>query len=70
MVLYLMDHTDGTFASDLVIALLDIIVVLHVEDHPVMGIALLALLKTVTNDRLLRILFILFIIVVGSFNFK
>ncbi|WP_210367458.1 hypothetical protein [Bacillus sp. REN3] len=65
-----MDHTDGTFASDLVIALLDIIVVLHVEDHPVMGIALLALLKTVTNDRLLRILFILFIIVVGSFNFK
>lgn len=65
-----MDHTDGTFASDLVIALLDIIVVLHVEDHPVMGIALLALLKTVTNDRLLRILFILFIIVLGSFNFK
>jgi hypothetical protein len=37
-----------------------------IEDDPVTGIVLCALLKTVTKDRLTRILLILLVIVLGE----
>ncbi|OZI12015.1 hypothetical protein CEW92_08610 [Bacillaceae bacterium SAS-127] len=51
---------------DSVIVLLDIFVIILVEDNPVLGIVLVALLKIVTEDRLIRILFILLIIVLSE----
>ncbi|QFT88961.1 hypothetical protein FIU87_09915 [Bacillus sp. THAF10] len=51
-----------------VLPLLDIITILLVDDNPINGIVLLALLKMVTKDRLVRISFTLLIIVLGSLN--
>ncbi|PAQ14940.1 hypothetical protein CD798_08610 [Bacillaceae bacterium SAOS 7] len=51
---------------DSVIVLLDIFVIILVEDNPVLGIVLVALLKIVTEDRLIRILFILLIIILSE----
>lgn len=48
-----------------VVTLLDIIVVLQLEDNPVLGIVLIALFKYVTHDMRIRLLFILLIIVLG-----
>ncbi|WP_338749166.1 hypothetical protein [Bacillus sp. FJAT-52991] len=50
------DHTD------FVIFLLDTITILIVEDNPVVGIALVALLKILTEDKIIRISLILLII--------
>lgn len=52
--------------TDFVISLLDIITILLVEDDPILGIVLVALLKTITEDRLVRICLILLVIVLGS----
>ncbi|MGM7635203.1 hypothetical protein [Bacillus sp. Hm123] len=51
---------------DSAITLLDIFVIILIEDNPVLGIVLVALLKIVTEDRLIRILFILLIIVLSE----
>ncbi|KMJ60480.1 hypothetical protein AB685_01495 [Bacillus sp. LL01] len=51
---------------DTVISLLDILVIIQIEDDPIIGIVLVALLKIVTKDRLIRILFILLVIILGE----
>ncbi|KIL49068.1 hypothetical protein [Jeotgalibacillus campisalis] len=51
---------------DSALALLDILVILLVDDDPLTGITLLILLKMVTDNRLIRILFILLLIALGS----
>ncbi|MGM0877770.1 MAG: hypothetical protein ACQEWV_24285 [Bacillota bacterium] len=51
---------------DTVISLLDILVIIQIEDDPIIGIVLVALLKTVTKDRLIRILLILLVIILGE----
>ncbi|WP_100402611.1 hypothetical protein [Bacillus sp. FJAT-42315] len=51
---------------DSAIVLLDIFVIILIEDNPVLGIVLVALLKIVTEDRLIRILFILLIIILSE----
>lgn len=51
---------------DDVLALVDIITIILVSNNPILDITLAALLKTVTNDRLIRILFILLIIALGK----
>ncbi|MFC0559668.1 hypothetical protein [Halalkalibacter alkalisediminis] len=51
---------------DTIITLLDILVIVQAEVHPITGIVLTALLKTVTKDRLIRILLILLVIVLGE----
>lgn len=50
---------------DDVLLLLDIIVILAINNNPVLGVVLLGLLKTVTKDRAARIAFILLIIVLN-----
>lgn len=61
-----MNNRQETHIVDDVLSLLDIITIILVTENPILDIALVALLKTVTNDRLIRILFILFIIVLGK----
>lgn len=61
-----MDEPIKNLAADMVIALLDIMVILQVEENPLIGIVLVALLKTITRDHLIRILLILLVIVLGS----
>ncbi|WP_082232583.1 hypothetical protein [Halobacillus massiliensis] len=57
-------------AIDYVIPLLEIITILIVEeDNPVLGVAFILLLKTVTEDLLIRIMFILLVIVLGRPEF-
>jgi hypothetical protein len=48
-----------------VISLLDIFVIIFLEKNPILGIVLTTLLKTVTKDKLTRILLILLVIVLG-----
>jgi len=60
-----MDNSLKELAADMVIALLDIIVILQVEENPLIGIILVALLKTVTKDHLIRISLILLVMVLG-----
>lgn len=55
---------------DDVLPLLDIITLLIVEDNPIIGIVLVALLKLVVKDRLPRISLVLLVIVLGTLNFK
>lgn len=50
---------------DTVISFLDIFTILLVEDNPIVGIVLVVLMKTVTKDRILRILLILLVIVLS-----
>ena len=57
---------DGEFITGNVISLLDIITVLLVEDNPILGIVLVALLKIVTENVLIRISLILLIIVLST----
>lgn len=61
-----MDEPIKNLAADMVIALLDIMVILQVEENPLIGIVLVALLKTITRDHLIRISLILLVIVLGS----
>ncbi|WP_241773224.1 hypothetical protein [Bacillus sp. LL01] len=66
--LLLMDMVDEheNHIIDTVISLLDILVIIQIEDDPIIGIVLVALLKIVTKDRLIRILFILLVIILGE----
>lgn len=48
-----------------VIGFLDIFVILLLEEDPILSLVLVALLKTVTEDKLIRISFILLIIFLG-----
>ncbi|OMP67050.1 hypothetical protein [Domibacillus epiphyticus] len=52
--------------TDDVISLLDVITILLLEENPILGIVLVALLKTVTEDRLARISLILLVIILGT----
>ncbi|MCM3717823.1 hypothetical protein [Fictibacillus phosphorivorans] len=45
--------------------LLDFMVILLVDKDPVTGVVLLGLLKTVTEDRLIRVAFILLVILLS-----
>ena len=60
-----MEESIKNLAGELVIALLDIIVILQVEDNPLIGIVLVVLFDTVTKDPLIRITLILLVIVLG-----
>lgn len=55
---------------DEVLPLLDIITILIIEDDPIVGIILVALLKLVTEDRTVRISLILLVMVLGAINNK
>lgn len=59
-----MDEEQLTAIDD-VMLLLDILVVLAIDDNPVLGVVLVGLLKTVTKERSVRIAFILLIIVLN-----
>lgn len=59
-----MDEEQLAILDD-VLLLLDIIVILAIEDNPVLGVVLVGLLKVVTKDRAVRIAFILLIIVLN-----
>lgn len=60
-----MEESIKNLAGELVIALLDIIVILQVEDNPVIGVILVVLFDIVTVDPLIRITLILLVIVLG-----
>ncbi|WP_423410161.1 hypothetical protein AABM38_09600 [Heyndrickxia sp. MSNUG] len=60
-----MDNSLKELAADMVLALLDIMVILQIEENPLIGIALVALLKTVTRDHSIRISLILLVLVLG-----
>jgi hypothetical protein len=49
-----------------VLPLLDIIAVLLLEDNPILGIALVLLLKSVTEDKVARISLILILVVLNA----
>lgn len=49
--------------SDTALILLDIIVIMLTDENPVLGVSLLVLLKTVSDDPMVEILFILLAIV-------
>lgn len=51
---------------DYVLPILDIIVILMLEDEPVIGVVLVLLLKIATEDRIARIGLILLVIVLGA----
>jgi hypothetical protein len=53
---------------DEVLPLHDIIVILLIEDDPIIGIILVALLKLVTHARILKVSLILFIIALDSLS--
>jgi hypothetical protein len=55
---------------DEVLPLLDIIAILIIEDDPIIGIVLVALLKLVTKDRIVKISLILLVIVLGTIDFE
>ncbi len=61
-----MNNQHEDHVIDNVISLLDILVIIQVEDDPIIGIVLTTLLKVVTNDRLTRILLILLVIILGE----
>jgi hypothetical protein len=61
-----MNNLHEDHVIDTVISLLDILVIIQIEDDPIIGIVLAALLKTVTKDRLIRILLILLVIILGE----
>lgn len=49
-----MNNQHEDHVIDTVISLLDILVIIQIENDPIIGIVLVALLKTVTKDRLIR----------------
>lgn len=49
--------------SDTALILLDIIVIMLTDENPVLGVSLLVLLKTVSDDPMVEVLFILLAIV-------
>lgn len=51
---------------DNVISLIEVFVVMTVEEVPITGIVLAVLLKTITHDRLIRIMLILLVIALGE----
>ena len=51
---------------DFALPLLDIIVIMLTDENPVNGVILLVLLKAVTNDPLMEILFIILAIVLWA----
>lgn len=51
---------------DFALPLLDIIVIMLTDENPVNGVILLVLLKAVTNDPLIEILFIILAIVLWA----
>ncbi|MET3508502.1 hypothetical protein [Halalkalibacter oceani] len=53
-----------------ILPLLDVMTILLIEDNPVLGIVLLALFKFATEERLVRISFILLIIVLNTITFE
>jgi hypothetical protein len=61
-----MDVEHDNHIIDTVISLLDILVIIQIEDDPIIGIVLVALLKTVTSNRLVRISLILLLIILGE----
>ena len=61
-----MNNQHEDHVIDNVISLLDILVIIQVEDDPIIGIVLTTLLKVVTNDCLTRILLILLVIILGE----
>ncbi|MCH1626715.1 hypothetical protein [Fredinandcohnia quinoae] len=63
-----MDNLSNEFVIDSVISLLEVLVVISIEEVPYTGIVLAILLKTVTHDRLIRILLILLVITLGEIN--
>ncbi|MEH7254999.1 hypothetical protein V7111_23085 [Neobacillus niacini] len=62
-------ETDIDIIDD-VLPLLDIITILIIEDEPIIGIVLVALLKLVTKDRIVKISLILLVIVLGTITFE
>lgn len=56
----------GLDIIDEVLPLLDIITILIIEDDPIIGIILVALLKLVTEDRTVKISLILLVMVLGT----
>lgn len=56
----------GLDIIDEVLPLLDIITILIIEDDPIIGIVLVALLKLVTEDRTIKISLILLVMVLGA----
>ena len=53
---------------DFALPLLDIIVIMLTDENPVNGVILLVLLKAVTNDPLMEILFIILFIIKSYIN--
>lgn len=48
-----------------VIGFLDFFLILFLEEDPILSLVLVLLLKTVTEDKFIRILFMLLIIILG-----
>ena len=60
-----MENNQDHEVADIAIGFLDIFTIILVEENPIIGIVLVILLKTITEDRILRILLILLVIVLG-----
>lgn len=63
-----MDNPNNDHIVDTVISLIEVLVVISIEELPYTGIALAILLKTVTHDRLIRILLILLVIFLSEID--
>ncbi|MBM7648472.1 hypothetical protein JOC78_001418 [Bacillus ectoiniformans] len=50
---------------DEVLPLLDILTIFLLEDDPIIGIVLVAILRAITKDKIVKLSFILLIIVLG-----
>ncbi|WP_078379824.1 hypothetical protein [Sutcliffiella halmapala] len=51
--------------QEAVVSLLEIIVILQLEENPILGIVFIVLFKFVTHDIRIRLLFILLVVVLG-----
>ncbi|WP_273130868.1 hypothetical protein ACNRWW_06590 [Metabacillus sp. HB246100] len=60
-----MKNSDSINVTEAVITIVDILVILMVDDNPIIGIVLVALLKVVTEDVRIRVLFILLLLTLG-----
>ncbi|GLB61419.1 hypothetical protein [Cytobacillus sp. NCCP-133] len=63
-----MDFQNNDHIVETVISLIEVLVIISIEEIPYTGIALAILLKTVTHDRLIRILLILMVIVLAEID--
>ena len=61
-----MESENNLNILDFALPLLDIIVILLTDENPVNGVILLVLLKAVTNDPLMEILFMILAIVLWA----